>query len=229
MVRQDDKTSSDNIVSLTHIRDLTAGSALAQIEAYWQTQRRGRLVPARSDIDPRGLTGVLEYAFVLERISSGLARFRVAGAHLRNLVGMEVRGMPLSALFTPEAREPLSDMISAAFDTPAIIRADIVSQGGFARAPMEGAMVLLPLRSDLGDITRILGGLSLSGEVGRTPRRLEIAHQSRNSLTGYAGPEVSTSNAFVATSPERDQPDTPDRPFGADADNVHVLFPERDT
>lgn len=227
MIDFEGASGGDKIVSLTEIRNLDAGPALAQIEAYWQTARRGRLVPARSDIDPRGLNGVLEHAFVLERISSGLARFRVAGGHLRDLVGLELRGMPLSALFTPESRDPLSDMICDAFDSPSIINATIASKGGFTRARLEGHMVLLPLRSDLGDVTRILGGLDLKGEIGRAPRRLEITGQKRRGLTGFAGPEVSTENAYVGT--PQDSRKAPAQQIDHDEDdtqdNVIQLFP----
>ena len=37
-------------------------------------------------------------------------------------------------------------------------------------------------------LKQLLGGIALSGKVGRTPRRLEILGQSRQSLVGYAGP-----------------------------------------
>ena len=56
--------------------------------------------------------------------------------------------------------------------------------GGFE---LEGELVLLPLRSDLGDIDRILGGLVLDGQIGRTPRRIEIVSETRQSLVGFAG------------------------------------------
>lgn len=227
MIDYGDAAGDSNIVSLNEVKSFDAGPALAQIEAYWQTARRGRLVPSRSDIDPRGLNGVLEHAFILERISSGLARFRVAGAHLRDLVGLELRGMPLSALFTPDAREPLSDMVAEAFDAPSIIHASIISKGGFMKTHLEGNMVLLPLRSDLGDVTRLLGGLHLRGDIGRAPRRLSITGQKRKGLTGYAGPEVSTENAYVATGDAKTSDARQLREAPAEASNVIQLFPGR--
>ena len=60
-------------------------------------------------------------------------------------------------------------------------------------------MVLLPLRSDLGDIDRVLGGIALNGQIGRTPRRLEILSQSRQSLVGFAGPRHGTDRPSIAT------------------------------
>lgn len=165
-----------------------ATAKIDRITNYWDAVRGKRLVPSRSEIDPRGLDGVLGHAFILERITGGLARFRIAGSHLSDLVGLELRQMPLSALFLPGSREILSDALHAVFDEPAVIRMAISSPGGFGRTALEGELVLLPLRSDLGDIDRVLGGIVLDGKVGRTPRRIEIVGQSRQSLTGFAGP-----------------------------------------
>ena len=64
----------------------------------------------------------------------------------------------------------------------------MASPAGFGRARLEGEMILAPLRSDLGDIDRVLGGIAYDGRVGRTPRRIEILGQERPSMTGYAGP-----------------------------------------
>ena len=54
-------------------------------------------MPRRAEIDPRGIENALEYAFILERIAPGMARIRLAGIHLSDLMGMEVRGMPLTS------------------------------------------------------------------------------------------------------------------------------------
>lgn len=163
-----------------------ADGALARIEGYWDGLRAGRLAPARSEIDPRGMEGVLGHAMVLERVSSGLARLRVAGSHMGELLGMEARGLPLSAIFDRESRPILSEAVASLFDDPAKIRLSLVAEGGIGRSELTGHLVLLPLRSDLGDVTRALGAIALTGRIGRTPRRLTITGQSRESLTGYA-------------------------------------------
>ena len=159
-----------------------------QIERYWNSVRGKRLVPSRCEIDPRGLDGVLGHAFILERITGGLARFRIAGSHLTDLAGLELRQMPLSALFLPGSRQILSSALEAVFDEPAIVRMAISSPSGFGRDPLVGELILLPLRSDLGDVDRVLGGMVFEGRIGRTPRRIEIESQTRKSLTGFAGP-----------------------------------------
>lgn len=189
----ENSNEQDGIVQLTDVRAKQSEETVDQIYDYWAKERRGRLVPSRADIDPRGLEGVLAHAFVLERIAAGLARFRIAGAHMNDVMGSDVRGMPLSAVFMPESRDLLSEVLTDAFDAPAVVRLNVMSEGGFGRKEVRGRMLLLPLRSDLGDITRILGAVSVDGPLGRAPRRLVIEHETRISLTGFADVPEKTS------------------------------------
>ena len=184
----EEKSQADNVLTIVSQRPVTPTPSLDKIEKYWNVVRANRLVPSRAEIDPRGLEGVLSNAFILERISGGLASFRIAGSHISDLTGLELRQMPISALFGPGSRETLSEALEAVFDDPAIVRMRIDSKSGFGRSALSGEMIMLPLRSDIGAVDRVLGGIALDGKIGRTPRRLEIQSQSRKSLTGYAGP-----------------------------------------
>ena len=186
MARDEDETEAGAVLPFEAWRRAQGDAALGRIEDYWSRVRAGRLVPARSEIDPRGLEGVLGHAFVLERIGTGLARLRIAGSHMSAFLGTEARGLPLSTLFEPESRDALADALEAVVDEPAAVRFSVVSARGFGKPELTGNIVLLPLRSDLGDVTRVLGGVALSGDAGRTPRRLRITGQSRRSLVGYA-------------------------------------------
>lgn len=96
-----DKLNKRNVFEMMDYRADAGFSAMAQIEAYWEALRGSRLMPKRSEIDPRGIETALEYTFVLERIAIGMARLRIEGSHLNNLMGMEVRGMPLTSFITP--------------------------------------------------------------------------------------------------------------------------------
>ena len=185
---KEEQSTDGNVLSIVRTRAVTPTPALDKIERYWNVVRANRLVPSRCEIDPRGLEGVLGNAFILERITGGLARFRIAGSHISELTGLELRQMPISALFMPTSREVLSDALTATFEDPASIRMRIESKGGFGREALKGEMILMPLRSDLGQVDRVLGGIVMDGKIGRTPRRLEITSQSRQSLIGYAGP-----------------------------------------
>jgi hypothetical protein len=147
---------------------------LAQVRAYWEGLRKGELLPLRSAIDPRGMEGALEQAFLVERIAPGIARFRLAGMQLTDLMGMDVRGMPLSALVDPAGRERLAVLLEQMFNGPAALDLSLEAERGIGRPALEGRILLLPVRGDMGaDLA--LGCLATAGLMGRSPRRFHIA------------------------------------------------------
>ena len=143
-------------------------------------------MPFRSEVDPRGIAYALEHAFILERVAKGAGRFRLAGMRLNDLMGMEVRGMPLTALILPEYRSRIGAALEAVFDEPATVRMTLVAPASLRQPKLEAQLMLLPLRSDLGDVSRVLGCLVAHGEVGRAPRRLEVVTETRRTLVGFA-------------------------------------------
>ncbi|MWB77364.1 PAS domain-containing protein [Pseudooceanicola sp. 216_PA32_1] len=160
--------------------------SIREVEGYWQALRAGRLVPRRSEIDPRGIERSLEYAFILERIAPGIARLRIAGSHLSDLMGMEVRGMPISSFFTPAARNLASDVLEQVFDGPATAELSLSAERGVGKPAIDARMILLPMKSDLGDISRALGCLSTRGAIGRAPRRFVVEQSEVRPLIGAA-------------------------------------------
>lgn len=148
---------------------------LTEMRAYWEGLRHGPGLPRRADIDPRGIEGVLESAFLLERIAPGIARFRLAGMHLVDLMGMEVRGMPLSAMVEPASRERLYGALEQVFVRPAAMTLALVAERGIGRPALEGRMLILPLLGDTGEVDQALGCLATDGGIGRSPRRFAIA------------------------------------------------------
>ncbi|MFD2739231.1 PAS domain-containing protein [Sulfitobacter aestuarii] len=157
---------------MTQFQPETGFTALAQIEAYWEALRGDRLMPRRSEIDPRGIEAALEHAFIVERIAPGVARIRIAGSHLGELMGMEVRGMPLTAFCRAGSRRMLGDLLEEVFQRPAICQLQLVTREE-VQAP-EARMVLLPLESDLGDVSRIIGGLVSREIPSEPPQRFDI-------------------------------------------------------
>lgn len=141
-----------------------------QITSYWEALREGMGVPYRSEVDPRGLEGLLEYMFIVERLPDGQARLRVAGMHLNRLMGMEVRGMDLRALFVPDVRVEVARAFEQVFDTPACMSFDLCRR--------TGRVVALPLRGPTGAIDRAMGCIiAPGGEArGQEPERLDIGH-----------------------------------------------------
>jgi hypothetical protein len=149
---------------------------ISEVRDYWEALRRGRDLPYRSEIDPRGIERALEYAFVLERVAPQVARFRLAGLHLSDLMGMEVRGMPLTSFFTPKARQEVSDILQTVFSGPKTAELTLKAEPGFGKPEMQARMIILPLRSDLGDVSRALGCLMAEGPIGRAPRRFDLVN-----------------------------------------------------
>jgi hypothetical protein len=170
-----DYVKGDKVISLSPMRRQAHFPAIGTVESYWEALRDGRLMPTRGDVDPRGIAGVLEFAFMLEKIAPGLGRIRLAGIHLTEIMDMEVRGMPITALFLPDARRDVSRVLEDVLDAPAVVRLALRSEGGFRLAPLEAQMILLPLRDQTGRPSRILGALQSRGEIGRGPRRFTIS------------------------------------------------------
>ncbi len=148
---------------------------LAEVRAYWEGLRVGGSLPARDRIDPRGIAGALENTFLLERIAPGIARFRIAGMQLHDMMGMDVRGMPLSALYEPQGRNRLSDALEGVFAGPATLELWLEAERSIGRPPLEGRMLILPLVSAQGKTELALGCLAMEGVIGRAPRRFAIS------------------------------------------------------
>ena len=188
--------------------DITAGGAAAHpaldclIRVWSGLAAAAGGLPRRAEIDPRGIEPALPHAFVAERIAPGLARFRLAGHRLAELMGMDLRGMPLSALIEPDDRDAFRRLVAAAFETPAMVRARIAAGWGLGRPALGGGLLLLPLRDEAGGVTRLLGGLVAEGSPGRAPRRFRIAAAEVAQVPGPAeAPPASAARPGTAGAP----------------------------
>ncbi len=166
--------NDSGVVSLTTHEKSRNSTAMRVVEAYWHGLAVDGQVPLRSAVDPRGMESALENAFLLERIAPGMAKIRVAGGHLSDIMGMQVTGMPLSTLIAAEDRDRFADAIKTMFADPAIVRLTLAAQEGFGRPAIAGQMIIMPLRSDFGEVTRALGAFVSDGRIGRAPRRFAV-------------------------------------------------------
>ncbi len=178
--------SGADVVSIFDFKKDQRFPAISEVEAYWEALRGTDLLPSRSAIDPRGIERSLEFAFVAERIAPGMARFRLAGNHLSELMGMDVRGMPVTSFFTPAGRTRVKNVLTEVFDGPAKATLTLASDTGIGKPPLEAKLLLLPLKSDLGDVSRALGCFVAQGTIGRGPRRFDVAQVQRSSLLDRA-------------------------------------------
>lgn len=177
-MRKDDTAPAEghdsNVIALNSHRPVPRFPHIAQVEAYWDALRGARLVPDRSEVDPRGIERALEYAFILEQVAPGVGRLRIAGGHLSDLLGMEVRGMPLSAFFVPEARVDLASTLEQVCSTPSVVTLSLQAETGIGKPALDARLLLLPMTDAFDRVTRILGCLDSQGAVGRAPRRFAI-------------------------------------------------------
>ena len=157
---------------------------LAEVRAYWEGLRDSASLPRRDQIDPRGIAGALETVFLLERVAPGVARFRLAGMQINDLMGMDVRGMPLSAMIDPGARPRLAEALEALFAGPAILTLGLEAERAVGRPALEGKLLLLPLVSARGPCDLALGCLATDGQTGRAPRRFAISRLASETLVG---------------------------------------------
>lgn len=159
-------------------------SILDELRARWQSCRAGLDVPTRSAIEERGLGPAEDCAFIVECKAAGQARFRRAGGLVRDLMGMEVRGMKVDAIFDPAFRGDAATVLGAVLDGPAMAELGLVSPGSPATTELKARMVLLPLRGRNGAIEWILGALATDGPIGRPPRRFGITGKILTAIPG---------------------------------------------
>jgi hypothetical protein len=89
---------------------------LAELLHYWESKRRGALLPSRADIDPIDLRRLLPQILLSEvvRAAAGLRfRFRLAGTAFTTLVGRDVTGLFLDELGPPDRVAPVHRAMTA--------------------------------------------------------------------------------------------------------------------
>ncbi len=144
----------------TSLPALPDGRALlAKVEAYWRGQCAGGLPPYRRDLDAARISEALPHVILLERIAPGAARLRTAGQGICAHLGVEARGLPLSALVSAASRPRLGHWLDHCFEDPALVELAVTARRGPLRPPMAARLLLLPLRDHDGKVTRALGGI----------------------------------------------------------------------
>jgi len=155
---------------------------LQEVRAYWEAMRQAGRLPRRDDINPRGMASALEQVFLVEQIAPNHGRLRLAGMGLSDLLGMDVRGMPITALLEPVARARLSEALGGLFQGEHLLDLWLEAERGIGRPPLMARMLLLPLIGSQGEPDLALGCLCTKGEIGRTPRRFTISRMLREVL-----------------------------------------------
>lgn len=168
---------TDTLAFPTIVRqhDVVAHPALVQVERHWQMLRKPGAVPLRSEIDPHAIDAALPWTFVVHRVAPGVARIRVSGQKLHDILRMDPRGMPLSAFFEADDRSTIAVHLEAVFSEPALIQIPLCRPASLLRPAVKGTILLLPLVDHLGEITRAMGVLVTDRPLG-SRRRIQIDH-----------------------------------------------------
>lgn len=186
---------------------------LAQLMTYWESLRVAGDIPRRGDIEPQALQDILSHAFVLDRLRPGTIRMRVAGQVLSDLMGMDVRGMPIRAFFDLSERRSLMERVEACFAKPALLELDLSVPLGGGRE-MDASMLILPLRDHESNVTKAIGCLALDGIVGFPPHRFKIRRQQltpvslmeTETVAGQAEVRLFSKDSITATRKENAAP-----------------------
>ena len=140
---------------------------------HWSALRQGDSVPNRCEIDPRVFPDALENTFIFERISKGDFRTRLAGMSLCDMMGMEVRGQSAASFMRHTERDHIQKVLEQILQRPAI--GELVLTGrDLTGVTYEVKMILLPLRSDMGEVNRVIGCISYPQKPFNAPLRFTI-------------------------------------------------------
>lgn len=148
--------------------------AVRAVQRHWDALRAGRLAPLRAELDPKPLAHCLDVMFVAELVAPSVARLRLCGQQLGDLLGMEPRGMPLSVFFNGEARPELANALAQVAQGARAVM-PLRSDAGQGQPAIDGLLALMPLADADGGITRMLGVLETRGPAGRAPRRFRLS------------------------------------------------------
>lgn len=136
--------------------------------AYWDAKRGDARAPDRSEIEPGAVRELLGDIFVLSYDNEAGYPFRVAGTRVSALLGRDPKDSSFAALFTPDARREIEDIISyvaeemlaaiagvtatAEDGTTAHLELLLLPFNNRAHAPISLTGLLAPFESDLGTI-----------------------------------------------------------------------------
>jgi hypothetical protein len=114
--------------------------------AYWDDKRGSARAPDRSEIEPSAVRELLGDIFVLSYDAASGYPFRVAGTRVCALAGCDLKDRSFSALFAPDARREIEDLITAVAEemVAAVAGITATSEDG---SPAHLELLLLPFNA----------------------------------------------------------------------------------
>ena len=136
--------------------------------AYWDAKRGDARAPDRSEIQPDAVRDLLGDIFVLSYDNQAGYPFRVAGTRVSALLGRDLKDASFSALFAPDSRREIEELVSCVAEemlaaiagitataedgTTAHLELLLLPFNNRAHAPISLTGVLAPFENNLGAI-----------------------------------------------------------------------------
>jgi hypothetical protein len=127
-----------------------------QFFAYWDEKRGSARAPDRSEIEPAAVRELLGDIFVLSYDAASGYPFRVAGTRVCALLGCDLKDRSFSALFKPDGRREIEEIIAVAAEEMLAAVAGITATAADG-SPAHLELLLLPFS------TRAHTPISLTG------------------------------------------------------------------
>jgi hypothetical protein len=148
--------------------------------AYWDQKRGDARAPDRSEIEPGAVRELLGDIFVLSCDSAAGYPFRVAGTRLCALLGCDQKDRSFSALFTPDCRREIEEIIGVVADEM------LAAVAGITATAQDGSLahlelLLLPFN------TRAHAPLSLTGLLAPFESEVSLLRDFRLTSWRYLG------------------------------------------
>jgi len=131
--------------------------------AYWDARRGDARAPDRCEIEPGAVRGLLGDIFVLSYDAAAGYPFRVAGTRVCALRGCDLKDRSFSALFAPDGRREIEDIIAVVAEEmlAAVAGISATSQDG---SPAHLELLLLPFNARAHTPISLTGLLAPFGE-----------------------------------------------------------------
>jgi hypothetical protein len=130
---------------------------------YWNTVRSGRRAPRRYEIEPAQIVPFLAETLILEQQDDNDCRVRVAGTHVNETLGVNLRGQTFYDLWSEPDQVVLRDNIRTITEHGSVGFFTFSAALGKDEPIAEFEMLLLPLTHLEDRIDRLLGCISVVG------------------------------------------------------------------
>lgn len=161
---------------------------LAELYRYWSALRRGRMAPARADIDPVEIPQLLPHIALTEVVagSTGKAprfRYRLAGTQIERRFGCPLTNRYLDDLKQGGYLQFVRNLYNRLVAEAAPVYAENSFRTGDSGA-LQVKRLLLPLSDDGATVNMVLAGIVYSdsdNDLGHKPTVLDLQHSFRES------------------------------------------------